>query len=141
VADKSGFHTQKGYELIGTSEITTAMEDYLEMISRMLLESEYARVNELAKNLNVKPSSASKMTAKLWKQDFIKFEHYGYIKLTEKGTKYGDYLLYRHDVLNQFLRYVNNSIDELQQVERIEHFFDRHTVENIDLMLNKFKSK
>ena len=137
MADKSGFHTQKGYELSNTSEITTAMEDYLEMISRMLLKSEYARVNELAKNLNVKPSSASKMTAKLWQQDFIRFEHYGYIKLTEKGTEYGNYLLYRHDVLNRFLCYVNNSADELEQVEKIEHFFNRQTIENIDNLINR----
>lgn len=140
MTDKSGFHTQKGYELIGISEITTSMEDYLEMISRMLLNSEYVRINELSKNLNVKPSSASKMVTKLCQQDFISFEHYGYIKLTEKGMEYGNYLLYRHDVLNRFLCYVNSSENELEEVEKIEHFFDRKTIKNIDALINKLNN-
>ena len=47
----------------------------------------------------------------------------------------GDYLLYRHNLLNQFLCYINHSDNELEQVERIEHFIDERTIRNIAIFL------
>ncbi|MFR2561757.1 MAG: hypothetical protein ACLS8R_02870 [Anaeromassilibacillus sp.] len=47
------------------------------------------------------------------------------------GIALGDYLLYRHNLLNQFLCYINRSDNELEQVERIEHFIDERTIRNI----------
>ena len=61
----SKFHTQKGYELAEQNKLTAAMEDYLEMICRLSREEGYTRVHLLAKHLNVKPSSASKMVDQL----------------------------------------------------------------------------
>ena len=57
---QSNFYTLKGYELLEHNPITPAMEDYLEMIYRILQKCSFVRINVLAKRLNVKPSSASK---------------------------------------------------------------------------------
>ena len=63
--DDNRFYTQKGYQLNETNELTASMEDYLEMICRILKRTDVVRINELAEKLNVKPSSASKMVNNL----------------------------------------------------------------------------
>lgn len=132
MVDTKGFYTMKGYQINEAAELTPAMEDYLEMICRLMEDCTVVRLGELAEGLHVKPSSASKMIRLLSETGYINAEKYGYILLTEKGRQAGNYLLYRHDVLQRFLCILNHSESELEQVEKIEHFFDKRTVENLD---------
>ena len=129
--ENNKFYTLKGYALLEGNEITSSMEDYLEMIYRIHSRGEAVRVGALAENLNVKPSSASKMVGNLKKQGMVLFERYGYIKLTDAGSSLGKYLVFRHDTLHAFLCYINKSESELEQVEKIEHFINGETVVNI----------
>lgn len=131
------FFTQKGYELQNSEGLSASMEDYLEMIYRMLKESPCVRIQSLAAQLHVKPSSASKMVAVLKEKGYIEFEHYGYLTATKKGQEAGDYLLYRHDILHRFLCLLNRSENELEQVEKIEHYIDKRTVKNLEKLLEK----
>lgn len=139
--DKSDFYTFKRYQLNDDTRITSSMEDYLEMIYRMLKKQEVVRINELAEKLHVKPSSASKMVGNLKYFGLVSFEKYGYIKPTDKGLEVGEYLLYRHDVLNEFLCLINDSEDETEQVEKIEHFLDERTIRNIEKHIKSISSK
>ena len=59
------FYTQNGYDRADTGPLTTAMEDYLEMICRLTRSGGYTRISALARELHVQPSSASKMAALL----------------------------------------------------------------------------
>lgn len=129
--DGSGFHTPGGYRNLQHRAMTESMEDYLEMICRLMETHTVVRLGELAEVLHVKPSSASKMIRLLSETGYINAEKYGYILLTEKGRLAGDYLLYRHDVLQRFLCLLNNTDNELEQVEKIEHFLDARTIENL----------
>lgn len=132
----SKFYTQKGYDLARSqNKPSSSMEDYLEMISRMHQYNDCSRINQIAHNLNVRPSSASKMINNLKQLGFVTFEKYGYVKLTNKGMVYGNYLLHRHEILNRFLSFINSSKDELEQVERIEHYIDGRTLDNIEKFL------
>ncbi len=133
--DNSDFYAFGGYKPNGGTQITSSMEDYLEMICRLLKKQEVVRINELADRLHVRPSSASKMVNNLKFSGFVTFEKYGYVRPTEAGFAVGEYLLYRHDVLNRLLCLVNQSANETEQVEKIEHFFDEKTVKNIDKFL------
>ena len=130
------FYTLKGYALLEGNAITSSMEDYLEMIYRIHLSGEAVRIGVLAESLNVKPSSASKMVGNLKKQGLVMSEKYGYIKLTESGITLGKYLVFRHDTLHRLLCYINQSQNELEQVEKIEHFINVKTVENIKRLLD-----
>lgn len=121
-------------------EITESMEDYLEMISRYIQENGYVRMSFLADKLNVRPSSASKMVGKLRDMRLVEFEKYGLITLTEKGRAVGQYLLWRHQVLNDFFCLLNHSEDELEQVELVEHFMTRKAVENLEKLTEKMKA-
>lgn len=132
-----GFYTQKGYEQASENRLTAAMEDYLEMICRLSDTGGYTRVGPLSQSLHVKPSSASKMVDHLKNMGFVIAEKYGCVTPTEEGRALGNYLLYRHELLNRFLCLLNHTQDELELVERIEHFFDERTVRNIACFLEK----
>lgn len=135
------FYTLKGYELNNNTLLTYSMEDYLEMICRIMENNDdFVRISELAENLHVKPSSASKMVNNLKLQDMVVFEKYGYIKPTPEGLKFGKYLLYRHKILNEFLCLINGTENELEQVEKIEHYLDKRTVININKMIKIIKN-
>lgn len=131
------FYTLKGYSLLENKKITYSMEDYLEMIYRLSQSSQEIHVNQLAQALNVKPSSASKMVCNLKNLQLITSQKYGIITMTEKGTQLGTYLLYRHNLLHLFFCFLNHSQDELEQVEKVEHFISPHTVRNIYLFLEE----
>ena len=125
-----GFYTMKGYARNAADELTTAMEDYLEMIAR-LQQRGSVRSGELSKMLHVKPSSVTKMVQQLDQAGYLQSEKYGAICLTEKGKELSGYLLYRHDVLHRFLCALNHTENELEQVEKIEHFLNHVTIENL----------
>ena len=120
--DENAYFTFKGYQLNNDSNLTSSMEDYLEMIIRLKEKQPFVRINELANNLNVRPSSASKMVTKLSQEGFL------------EGKQWGEYFIYRHQVLNNFLCLLNNSHNELEQVEKIEHFLNKKTIDNLALL-------
>ena len=141
VTDKDGFYTMKGYERSASDEMTSSMEDYLEMVCRMEEEGEPIRVSSLAASLHVRPSSASKMLDNLRKAGYIDFKKYGSIMVTDKGYEEGRYLLHRHRVLQDFFCTLNHTEDELELVEKIEHFINHRTVENMEQDLSLLRHK
>ena len=137
----SGFYTLKGYSLNENEKLTSSMEDYLEMICRILQKNEVVRIRELAEKLHVKPSSASKMVNNLKEAGYIEFKKYGYIAITQKGLETGNYLLHRHRVLHDFLCLLNHTKDELEQVEKIEHFINKITIDNLERLTEWMRSQ
>ncbi|KAB3526261.1 MarR family transcriptional regulator [Alkaliphilus serpentinus] len=112
------------------------MEDYLEMIYRTCIKDGYIRVNQLARKLNVRPSSATKIVQKLSELELIVYQRYGIIQLTQEGKTIGEFLLKRHEIIQRFLR--NLGIEEtlLKDTELIEHDVSTRTLEVIDLFNN-----
>ncbi|MDO4567687.1 MAG: metal-dependent transcriptional regulator [Clostridia bacterium] len=139
--EDSRFYTLKGYQEIEQAELTPAMEDYLEMICRLLRSTEVVRIGELANGLHVKPSSASKMIQQLVATGYVDAQKYGYVRLTEKGRAAGEYLLYRHDVVERFLQLLNGGGSELVEAEKLEHFLDRATVSNLERLITQLERK
>lgn len=132
------FHTVRGYQLLEQNRklLTTAMEDYLEMIYRDSLEEGYIRVNKLSEHLHVKASSTSKMIQKLGELGLLNYERYGIIKLTEKGKELGAVLLERHKAIEEFLCLLECK-NTLAQAELIEHYLDADSISKIK-RLNSF---
>lgn len=134
------YYTLKGYSLLNDTQITTAMEDYLEMLCRLNQKNNILRISQVAEALHVKPSSASKMISNLKKQELVQFKKYGNITLTDKGKELGEYFLFRHEILHRFFCFLNHSENELEQVEKVEHFIDRRTIYHIIEFLNALSS-
>ena len=135
--ETSKYYTLKGYQLAKQSHMTAAAEDYLEMILRLEQKGEHVRIRTIAEYLNVRPSSASKMVTNLRELKLVDSEKYGIIHLTQEGRELGTYLLYRHEVLHEFLCFINGTEEELEQVEKIEHFIDERTIKNMELFVKR----
>lgn len=121
--------------------LTPALEDYLEMIFRISSDSGSVKIRDLSKALNVRPPSASKMVRQLDSLGFLTAQRYGDITLTEKGRLEGEFLLYRHNVIHEFLCLLNKCTNQLEETEKIEHFLDKKTVGNLDKLVRKMKNK
>jgi Mn-dependent DtxR family transcriptional regulator len=85
---------------------TPSMEDYIEQIYMLIEEKGYARVSDIAEALSVHPSSVTKMVQKLDKDEYLVYEKYRGLVLTSKGKKIGKRLVFRHDLLEQFLKII-----------------------------------
>ncbi|MFL0250951.1 metal-dependent transcriptional regulator [Clostridium neuense] len=122
------FHTFSEYMKKEDNKITASMEDYVEMIWRLSMDTGFTRINELAEALNVHPPSVTRMVQRLGKLGLLKYEKYGLIILKESGRRLGKFLLKRHNIIEAFLR--SFSIPEdmiLTETEKIEHTLSAET--------------
>lgn len=118
-------------------KVTASMEDYIEMIYRLSKDNGFVRIYELASNLNVKPSSVTKMVQKLSELDYLKYEKYGFIVLKPKGYKFGKNLLERHNTVESLLKILKISNTEiLNETEKIEHTLNDNTYKCISKFVN-----
>lgn len=135
--EKSEFYTLNGYRTKNKNNLTESMEDYIEMMYRILMQKNAITISSLSRALNVKPSSVSKMCRRLKEHELIIFEKYGDIFLTNNGKLIGSYLLWRHNILEKFLKIINQADFNLEQVEKIEHFVDEITLLHIESYLKR----
>ncbi|MBC7765335.1 MAG: DtxR family transcriptional regulator [Hyphomonadaceae bacterium] len=133
------FHTVRGYQLLeqNKTQLTSGMEDYLEMIYRHVQGEGYIRINTLSELLNVQASSASKMVQKLNALGLLHYQKYGIIFLTESGMQIGAFLLSRHHVVEKFLKLIGVTDSILFETELIEHTITVDTLQKLD-KLNRF---
>lgn len=111
---------------------TPTMEDYIEQIYSLISTKGYARVTDLAEALLVHPSSVTKMIQKLDKENFVHYEKYRGFILTEKGTKIGKRLVFRHELLEEFLELIGVEKDNIyDDVEGIEHHLSWNAIDRI----------
>ncbi len=135
---KREFYTIRGYALLQQENevLTPSMEDYLEMVCRLSKDKGYTRIGDLAKALNVQPSSASKMVQKLADLSFLNYEKYGMIELSDKGEELGAYLLHRHESIEEFLKIIGVTEGLLEETEKIEHNISEETMLRIRILVN-----
>ncbi|HHY99558.1 MAG TPA: iron dependent repressor, metal binding and dimerization domain protein [Sedimentibacter sp.] len=134
---KEEFYTSKGYKIKNEEVLSSSMEDYIEMIYRLSQESDEVRVSDLSSALNVQPPSTTKMIKRLAKENYVIYERYGCIKLTEKGRNIGSKLLERHRIIFEFLECLGVKENILEQTEIIEHAVNDEVLSKID-ELTKF---
>lgn len=127
-----GFHTVRGYQLLQEHQktLTSALEDYLEMIYREIRREGYVRIATLADKLHVTPPSVTKMAQKLGALGFVEYQKYGILRLTEKGEELGEYLLWRHDTVARFFRLaLGEGEGAFIEAELAEHALGQESVE------------
>lgn len=116
--------------------LTPSMEDYLEKIYELMKEKGYARVSDIASSLAVQPSSVTKMLQKLDENDYVSYEKYRGIMLTDRGQRMGQLMKERHLMLAEFLRILGVSEETIQQdVEGIEHHVSPKTLESLQALV------
>jgi Mn-dependent DtxR family transcriptional regulator len=116
------------------------MEDYLERIYKLIDEKGYARVSDIAEGLEVHPSSVTKMIQKLDKDEYLIYEKYRGLVLTNKGKKIGKRLVDRHHLLEEFLGMIGVDHENIyKDVEGIEHHLSWDSITRIATLVEYFK--
>lgn len=119
---------------------TPSMEDYLERIYKLIDEKGYARVSDIAEGLEVHPSSVTKMIQKLDKDNYLIYEKYRGLVLTNKGKKMGKRLVDRHQLLESFLTIIGVQDDNIyKDVEGIEHHLSWDSITCIETLVEYFQ--
>ncbi|GAA0435911.1 MAG: transcriptional regulator MntR [Bacillota bacterium] len=119
---------------------TPSMEDYIEQIYNLMESKGYARVSDIAEALEVHPSSVTKMVQKLDKDEYLNYEKYRGFILTPKGKKVGERLVFRHELLEEFLEIIGVEHDNIyDDVEGIEHHLSWNSIDRIGDVVNYFK--
>jgi Mn-dependent DtxR family transcriptional regulator len=119
---------------------TPSMEDYIEQIYILIGNKGYARVSDIAEALAVHPSSVTKMVQKLDKNQYLIYEKYRGLILTAKGEKIGKRLVFRHDLLEQFMRIIGVDEENIyDDVEGIEHHLSWNAIDRIGDLVQFFE--
>lgn len=119
---------------------TPSMEDYLERIYKLIDEKGYARVSDIAEGLEVHPSSVTKMIQKLDKDNYLIYEKYRGLVLTNKGKKMGKRLMERHTLLEDFLEMIGVQEENIyKDVEGIEHHLSWDSITCIESLVEYFR--
>lgn len=119
---------------------TPSMEDYIEQIYLLIESKGYARVSDIAEALSVHPSSVTKMVKKLDKDGYLNYEKYRGLILTAKGKKIGKRLVYRHELLEQFLGIIGVDEENIyDDVEGIEHHLSWNSIDRIGDVVQYFE--
>ncbi|HEU5141166.1 MAG TPA: transcriptional regulator MntR [Bacillales bacterium] len=118
---------------------TASMEDYIERIYLLIEAKGYARVSDIAEDLEVHPSSVTKMIKKLDQDHYLIYEKYRGFMLTPKGKKLGKRLVFRHELLEDFLKVIGVSKENIyKDVEGIEHHLSWDSIDRIGDLVQYF---
>ncbi|GAB6154006.1 iron dependent repressor, metal binding and dimerization domain protein [Desulfosporosinus burensis] len=115
--------------------LTPSLEDYLEELYRFSLCTDTVRVTDLSVKLGVSMPSVTKALHKLKNGQYISYERYGEITLTEKGNILGDFLVKRNQLLKEFLILIKTNCDIEAEAEAMEHYLSEATIGSIQAIV------
>ncbi len=111
---------------------TLAEENYLKALFHISIHSGEVSVNELSKQLNIKMPTVNSMMKKLKEKEYVIYESYKPIRLTNKGLKTAAIIVRKHRLAEMFLvEKMGLGWEEVHDIaEQLEHinapiFFDK----------------
>lgn len=115
--------------------LTPSLEDYLEELYRFSLCTDTVRVTDLSVKLGVSMPSVTKALHKLKNGQYISYERYGEITLTEKGNILGNFLVKRNQLLKEFLILIKTNCNIEAEAEAMEHYLSEATIRSIQAIV------
>lgn len=117
----------------GQQGLTESLEDYLETILLLTREHTVARSRDIAARLGVQRSSVTGALHALADRKLIHYEPYGYVTLTEEGSRQAERVQRRHEVLRDFLiKVLSIEEDEADSTAcRMEHAVSKTVVDRL----------
>ncbi|MCK5022654.1 MAG: metal-dependent transcriptional regulator [Candidatus Aenigmarchaeota archaeon] len=109
------------------------VEEYLEVIYRLVEKGEKPTTTQIAKLLNVSAPSVSEMLKKLGDRGYLNYEPYKGVVLTKKGKKIGKTVLRRHRIIEKFLEKIGLSKNKIHdEACKLEHAVSKELEEVIE---------
>lgn len=120
--------------------LSPSLEDYLEEAYRFSQLSTPVRVTDISKKLNVSLPSVTKALGRLREKQYINYEPYGEIILTEQGKRLGSFLVERNQLLQEFLKLICANCDFAAEAEAMEHYLSGETIKAIQKLVKFLKN-
>ena len=114
-------------------ELTSNMEDYLEVIMNLQDEQKVARVKDVASRLKVKMPSVTGAMKCLAEKGLVNYERYSYLTLTAAGEKIAREVRDRHKTFYIFLTEILNVDRQTAELDacRLEHATSLETFQRL----------
>jgi len=105
-------------------------EDYLRSIYEIIERKGFARIKDISKELEVRPSTVVEMVKKLHNEGFVRYEKYGGVTLTPRGREIAEAVKERHETFKKFLEILLVPEDiALKDSHILEHQLDPKTIQ------------
>ena len=122
-------------------EISTRMEDYLEVIGELVDMKGYATTLDISRYMNVSAPSVTKMLKRLDKNGYLYYEKYHGISLTPTGDQLAETIRQKHGTLLDFFEILGIGRDIANQdAEGVEHHLNTKTLRQIRKFVTFLKS-
>jgi Mn-dependent DtxR family transcriptional regulator len=116
-------------------------EDHLERIAELVEHKGYARVTDVAEQLNLTPATVSNMVRRLAARGFLNYEKYRGFSLTAEGRAVASRIKARHEILTELFGLMGLEPDMLrQEVEDIEHHLRPQTLELLAKLVSYWRT-
>ena len=121
---------------------TRAQEDYLEQILSLIEKKGYARVVDIAKNLNIAQASVTGMIQRMDAEGLVSYEKYRGVILTPEGEKIARAIINRHESLSKFFKLFDLYDDTIyDDIEGIEHHMSPPTLATIQALTKELEKQ
>lgn len=115
-------------------------EDHLERIQDLVDSKGYARVTDIAEELQLSRSTVSNMVRRLAKRGYLNYERYRGFTLTREGASVARHIRHRHRILTELLRMLGLA-DEVvaDDVEDMEHHLRPQTLQAFESLVEHWR--
>ena len=122
--------------------LSRVQEDYLHEIYELILLKKFAKVSDISKKLDVKPSSVNSMVKVLAQKELVIYEKNSPIVLTENGELLAKIVKKQHDTFTQFFEIIGvpKHIAEKETL-KIEHTLNPITLEKLNEFVVDYNSR
>ena len=122
------------------ARISSKAEDYLRTIYEIVEQKGFARIKDIARELEVKPPTVVEMMKKLDAGGFVVYEKYGGITLTDRGRAIAELVENRHETFREFLEILLIPEDvALKDAHILEHQLQSKTIQQFSRFVDFIK--
>ncbi|MFC4688018.1 metal-dependent transcriptional regulator [Epilithonimonas pallida] len=113
-------------------------ENYLKALYHLVNENDEVSVNDLSRQLNIKMPSVNSMIKKFADKNWVKYESYKPIRLTESGKKEASLIVRKHRLTEMFLvEKMGFGWENVHEIaEQLEHIHSELFFDKMDEILN-----
>jgi Mn-dependent DtxR family transcriptional regulator len=118
------------------------MEDYLEVIYELIRKKGYATQTDIAESLNVSLPGVTRMLQRLDESNYLKYEKYRGLNLTEQGIAVAENIREKHGLLSEFFKMIGVDEDIANiDAEGIEHHLHPQTLKKLREFIRNYKKE
>lgn len=123
-------------------KLTNSQEEYLKTVYIISKSKKEIRVTDIAQKLGITKPSVNRALKNLKEKNYITYEAYGEIKMTEQGEKIAQEILKKEDLIKIFLIDVLGIKKENAETDAtmMKHSLSEETEEKLEKYINKILS-